>query len=193
MSNLEKLLKTFHSRKRKQSKDTTRFGALSKRVTPFSVLRPIFIRARLRTQKKLYPNFLPQLTLGFKSKEREKKKKKWKRVTAFSMLAIQLQLLESRLVHSCLQTCKPWPSSLSSPCKAQGERAGSSSLITLQTSARGHLWNDQTPLKPSAEARTLAYSQIVYLSVGHDLVKCDFETIVSWKWTKSSQEGKKSP
>lgn len=43
MSNLEKLLKTFHSRKRKQSKDTTRFGALSKRVTPFSVLRPIFI------------------------------------------------------------------------------------------------------------------------------------------------------
>ena len=136
---------------------------------------------------KLSPTTHPWL-----QKQREKKKK-WKRVTAFSMLAIQLQLLESRLVHSCLQTCKPWPSSLSSPCKAQGERAGSSSLITLQTSARGHLWNDQTPLKPSAEARTLAYSQIVYLSVGHDLVKCDFETIISWKWTKSSQEGKKSP
>lgn len=179
MSNLEKLLKTFHSRKRKQSKDTTRFGALSKRVTPSvgwdpsssSVWLPvsswyaghsggIFLeqpvsQGQAENTEKLYPNFLPQLTLGFKSKEREKKKK-WKRVTAFSMLAIQLQLLESRPVHSCLQTCKPWPSSLSSPCKTQGERTGSSSLVTLQTSARGHLWNDQTPLKPSAEARTLA-------------------------------------
>lgn len=217
MSNLEKLLKTFHSRKRKQSKDTTRFGALSKRVTPFSVLRPIFIiclavclllvrRAFWRNfsqaacqsgpgwehRKNCIQTFSHNSPLASKAKRGEKKKK-WKRVTAFSMLAIQLQLLESRLVHSCLQTCKPWPSSLSSPCKAQGERAGSSSLITLQTSARGHLWNDQTPLKPSAEARTLAYSQIVYLSVGHDLVKCDFETIISWKWTKSSQEGKKSP
>ena len=100
---------------------------------------------------KLSPTTHPWL-----QKQREGKKKKWKRVTAFSMLAIQLQLLESRPVHSCLQTCKPWPSSLSSPCKAQGERTGSSSLVTLQTSARGHLWNGQTPLKPSAEARTLA-------------------------------------
>ena len=47
MSNLEKLLKTFHSRKRKQSKDTTCDGALSKRVTPFSGLRHIFSIIRL--------------------------------------------------------------------------------------------------------------------------------------------------
>lgn len=92
MSNLEKLLKTFHSEKRKQSKDTTRDGALSKRVTPFSGLRPISIirlavcpswyaghsggifpkqpvsQGPAENTEKLYPTFLPQLTFGFKSK-----------------------------------------------------------------------------------------------------------------------------
>lgn len=92
MSNLEKLLKTFHSKKRKQSKDTTRDGALSKRVTPFSGSRPISIirlavcpswyaghsggiflkqpvsQGPAENTEKLYPTFLPQLTLGFKSK-----------------------------------------------------------------------------------------------------------------------------
>lgn len=174
ISNLEKLLKTFHSRKRKQSKDTTCDGALSKHVTPFSGLRHIFSIIRLAVclllvcrafwwhfsqavcqSGPLWEHIKIVSNLSLTTHPWLQKKKQWKRVAAFSMLAIQLQLLESRLVHSCLQTCRPWPNPLSSPCKTQGERAGSSSLVTLQTSAWGHLWKYQTPLKPTTEARTL--------------------------------------
>lgn len=176
MSNLGKLLKTFHSRKRKQSKVTTHDGALSKHVTPFSGLRHIFSIIRLAVCLLLVcrafwwdfsqaacqsgPHWEHRKIVSNRSLTThpwlQKKKKQWKRVAEFSMLAIQLQLLESRLLHSPLQTCKPWPNPLSSPCKTERERAGSSSLITLQTSARGQLWNDQTPMKPTTEARMLA-------------------------------------
>ena len=214
ISNLEKLLKTFHSRKRKQSKDTTCDGALSKRVTPFSGLRHIFshhpsgclpppgmqgilvaffssslsVRAPLRTHKNCIQPFSYNSPLASKKKTVEKSRCIFNAGHSAATSRIKAgSFLFADMQALAKSTLQPLQNT-GRACRFVQPRYSSDlcmgSLVKISDSTEANHWGQDADLVPDILPFLWSWLGQVWL--------WDYP-FNSWKRIKSSQEGKKVP